>query len=281
MSVEEQQEWIVVLECAGCGRRGTAQGAREALSSLMASLARLRPTGLAGSDRYALQLRVVASTAPDALRLATTRWERAQADLQLPRSGLVRAEVLTPEEFEWECDDGLTALSYRSEAVEATDRARCGDAQLSSILRDPHTGLVAWDLLRHHLEYVVASSGADRTHALVLVDVQRDGRGLSEPDLNPVARQLESLLRSADIVARVTDSRFAVLLEDTSEQAAAAIAHRLAVGLEARAGICPSMGFDLSEPGDDGCALYARAAAALARACATGSPERFDRPQSG
>lgn len=274
MPVTEQKEWIVVLECT----RTRGGVGRHELSCVMESLTDLRPTGLPGPDRYALQMHVVTPTAPDAVRRATRYWEEALTGLGLPQADVVRAEVLTLPEFEWECERGLATIATSDDAPHLRS-GTINEHALSDILKDRATGLVAWDLLRHHLEYVVASSPSNQRHALLLVDVRREGLSLAEDEVHAVAQGLGRLLRSADIVARVEASRFAVLLEDTSEEVAAAVARRLAAGVPTHA-VAPvhvTVGFVVSEPGDEGSTLLAHCAAALAHARRSGSPQRFDR----
>lgn len=236
------QEWIVVLECTRVGVRTT----EDELSSLMASLAPMSPSGLPGTDRYALQVHVVTATAPDAMRVATARWEEALAHLGFAGPALVRAEVLTVEEFEWECATGLAALP-------------------------PVSGLATWELLRHHLEYSLASAGDDRTVALVVIELHPGA------DPREAPARLKRLLRPTDVIAPITESTFAALLEDTSERVATAVARRLAegVGTPARPA---TVGFALSEQGDNGDALIARAGDAVDRARSGEGPGRRQRP---
>jgi acetyl/propionyl-CoA carboxylase alpha subunit len=89
--------WIVVLEVVVEGDDPQAKVRR-----LEESLADLNVTTLYSRDRYAAHLRITATTCVEALLTAFSRWQEAAQSLELPSSQVVRAEVLTVEEFEQE-----------------------------------------------------------------------------------------------------------------------------------------------------------------------------------
>jgi hypothetical protein len=92
-------EWIVVLEVAAepADSVGTA-----GIQRVVRALGDVGAVALVASDRYALQLRVTAETCSDAMLDAVSRWSDAARDAGMPRSDVVRAEVLTVSEFERE-----------------------------------------------------------------------------------------------------------------------------------------------------------------------------------
>jgi diguanylate cyclase (GGDEF)-like protein len=96
---------------------------------------------------------------------------------------------------------------------------------------DHLTGLPNRLLLRRRLDDVVASSGGDRSAALLFVDLDHfkqinDSIGHNGGDavLAEVARRLAEVVRSTDTVARVGGDEFVILLTDVTKDAAARVA---------------------------------------------------------
>lgn len=94
------QHWIVILELAE--DRDAPIGLPE-IERLLAAFDSTGPTALLGSDRYVLQLPVLAESCQNALEEAVSCWCKAMTIARVPKSDVVRAEVLTVREFEWEC----------------------------------------------------------------------------------------------------------------------------------------------------------------------------------
>ena len=94
-------EWVVVLEATG-PRRGHAHDDL-GLEALLKALARFDAVGMHSHERYAVQVRLAATSGAEALTAALAEWRLAVNELGGPRPELIRAEVLTLEEFERDC----------------------------------------------------------------------------------------------------------------------------------------------------------------------------------
>ncbi len=107
--------WVVVLEAAtGIDRRS--------LDRLLELLADVQPAALHCPDRYAVQMQIAARGQPEALFVALSRWRSALATVGQPVAEVVRAEVLSPQEFELDCRgayrDAATAASGAADGAE-------------------------------------------------------------------------------------------------------------------------------------------------------------------
>jgi diguanylate cyclase (GGDEF)-like protein len=103
------------------------------------------------------------------------------------------------------------------------------------------------------------------------------GGGTRDEVLVAVAQRLAATLRPADILARVGADEYTVLLQDTTERAALAVADRILDAIRHPIAIASqqftpsaSAGVALSRAGDDARAVVTNAKAALAKARAAG-----------
>ena len=88
--------WVVVLEAAtGVDDRS--------LHQMLQVLADVQGVALHCPDRYAVQTEVAAGGQAEALFVALCRWRSALAAAGQPATEVVRAEVLSREEFESDC----------------------------------------------------------------------------------------------------------------------------------------------------------------------------------
>jgi diguanylate cyclase (GGDEF)-like protein/PAS domain S-box-containing protein len=109
-----------------------------------------------------------------------------------------------------------------------------------SLLRDPLTGLGNRSMFHERLERAVAARRRDDAHlAVVVVELEhvdrlRTGSDRSGPDhaLREIGARLERLVRFEDIVARMGDDQFAVLLERLrGPEEVSVVAERLSAGI--------------------------------------------------
>jgi diguanylate cyclase (GGDEF)-like protein len=103
--VEQQMtsaQWIVVLEATADG--STPQVDEATLSRLLEGVSDYGPIALLSDDRYAVQLRVTAANPYEAAGVALRRWSGAVFSLGAPAWNIVRADVMTLEEFTLEFD---------------------------------------------------------------------------------------------------------------------------------------------------------------------------------
>ncbi len=109
-------KWVVVLEAAGRIDHWSLHQMLEVLSDSQA-------VALHSPDRYAIQMEIAARACADALMVASERWRSAHRAVRQPLSEVVRAEVLSQQEFERECQwaSGDAALSLE-DAREAAER---------------------------------------------------------------------------------------------------------------------------------------------------------------
>ena len=276
-------DWIVVLEAGGVPG-GSLE--IEVVRDLLEAVADSRPSALYSPDRYALQLVVHADGPVRALRVAVARWSGAVAELGLSEWPLVRAEVVTPAEFERECEleklrAGLPATGGPLVPIEFVERELIEEELLRRAFSDSLTGLATRELFRDHLEQALLrahSTGGRR--AVLYLDLddfgtvsERFGRTVADEVLVEVSRRLKGSVRRADTVARMGDDEFAVLLEDDSETGAAAVAHRVVGELRRhqevhgdRLVVTASAGLVLSEPGQDADAVLRSAGLAMSAA---------------
>jgi hypothetical protein len=88
--------WIVVLEVP-------TDLPGWALERVVQLLADVHALALHGPDRYAVQMSISAGGQPEALFVALARLQGAVAAVSEPRPRVVRAEVMSREEFERDC----------------------------------------------------------------------------------------------------------------------------------------------------------------------------------
>jgi PAS domain S-box-containing protein/diguanylate cyclase (GGDEF)-like protein len=90
-----------------------------------------------------------------------------------------------------------------------------------SLLRDPLTGLANRTMFHERLERAVAARRRDEAHlAILLVELGQPnttgggvGQSAEEPGLREIGTRIERLVRFEDMVARVANNQFAVLIE--------------------------------------------------------------------
>src|SRR3954463_15465138 len=93
-------QWVVVLEADASAPRAIDE---RGLQRLLRVLSAMRPVALHSPQRYALQVQLEASSHGEALDRAVAGWRAALSRLGLPAPRLIRAEVLTLDEFDAEC----------------------------------------------------------------------------------------------------------------------------------------------------------------------------------
>jgi diguanylate cyclase (GGDEF)-like protein/PAS domain S-box-containing protein len=116
-------------------------------------------------------------------------------------------------------DPSVRGVTINSRDV--SERKRLEDELRDQALRDPLTGLANRTLLNDRLERALTLQKADDHYlAVVFVDLDdlknvNDGLGHAAGDelLQEVGRRLQSVVRSADTVARVSGDEFAVVLD--------------------------------------------------------------------
>ncbi len=276
---------MVLLEVTGEGRSGE-MGAGD-VKGLLHSLDP-GPCGgaLHSRDRYVLQVTARGSGPLDALADVLARWEHAVERRDLPRWKVVRTEVFTPEELEREfadaeCADILVPAPSQAPSEGHNDLGR---ELLLQAFSDPLTGLLTSGAFAHRLGTALGGDPSPRGVAVVWVNIDgfrafdaRFGSEGGDEILVSVAERLVATLRSADALARFGGDDFAVLLEDTTEGAALAVAGRIleavrrpvTIGDTEVAPSC-SAGVAVAGPGDDSEEVLRRARAALAVAKGAG-----------
>jgi diguanylate cyclase (GGDEF)-like protein/PAS domain S-box-containing protein len=274
--------WVVVLEAAD------ADGGEidvDVVERLLEAVAEADPVALYNADRYALQLSVASESAPEALLTAIALWRSAARRTEAPLWELARAEVITQAEFERErslLDDGASVLQTGDEALEAL---------LEEAFHDALTGLASPGVFHDRIERAVASG---RTTAVLLVDIDNlsalnDRLGLAAGDevLMATARRLNALLRPGDLVARLGGDSFGLALDDSSREAALAVAERVVAGASRpllidgdSVAVTVSIGVAVAEPSHSAAELLRNSRDALSVAKSKGgdTKELFSRP---
>jgi len=171
-------------------------------------------------------------------------------------------------------------------ARDVTDLHRLTDQLTRLAFTDDLTGLANRARLIERLAFALARAEAGAKQSLVLVDLDRfsdvnahRGHDVGDAVLRGVADRLTAVVRAGELLARVGDDRFAVLVEDVRDEfAAVSVAERLRaaaggtwvadiVGGDDRAvELTVSAGVVLGELGDDPDVILGRADLALQRA---------------
>jgi hypothetical protein len=116
----DDTKWVVVLEAA-CGIDDWS------LHQMLEVLSDSQAVALHSPDRYAIKLEIAARAYADALFVASERWRSAHGAVRQPLSEVVRAEVVSQQEFERECQmasgDAALSLDDPAEAAERLLRA--------------------------------------------------------------------------------------------------------------------------------------------------------------
>ncbi len=114
-------QWIVVLEAAVGVDDSSLHRMLQILSSAEA-------VALHCADRYAIQMEITAGGQAQALFVALTRWRSAHRAVDQPLTEVVRAEVLSREEFERDC-----RLAYGDGAVSAAETTEGAERRLRAV----------------------------------------------------------------------------------------------------------------------------------------------------
>ena len=93
-----QRRWMVLLEAVPSARTSLIDC--DTADALLSALGVEHVGALHRPDRVAVQVSVSAADVAAALTVVLSRWRRAAAHVRLHDWEVVRAEVLTPEEFE-------------------------------------------------------------------------------------------------------------------------------------------------------------------------------------
>jgi GGDEF domain-containing protein len=266
------EHWVVVVEAVAEAHAPAIE--TDAMAGLLEELSDCHPGVLCVPNRYAIQLRLRATGAIDALFAAMTRWRQALQAVHAPEWGVVRVEILTGEELERECrsaemEDQLGdwfASQPRGDAV--------ADDLLRQAFQDPATGLPTVQLFRGYVEQALTRRRPEgAAHAVLVVDVAATAPSPEPPPelvLVEAARRLAATTRSGDTVARVGEDQLALLAPDVAENHAPGLATRAldavcgpfsTEGRELALRAC--VGVALSRPGCDADRLLCDATAAM------------------
>lgn len=252
--------WVVVLEAHTRHAGGTID--ERAVQQLLAALPHARPVALHSPERYAVQVHLEAGDEASALRLTMAQWRTSLAALGVDNPRLLRAEVLTLEEFERDCrlaydTDGPTGPEGDPSAQPG---GRLGDRLLWQVFHDPLTNLPGRLLFMNHLEHeLVRARRVGTEHFVVVLGIQRLGTmnaelGGSAGDevLVTSAQRLRAALPPESAMARIGGGEFAVLVRTQAVASAVRLASRVLrylgepvligeqeVALTASAGIVP------------------------------------------
>ena len=280
------QHWVVLVE--GVCAPGELDLA--ALKRLLQVVRDSSPVALHHTDRCALQLHVEAPSFSEALAVAIARWEHGVRQLGWPEWRLVRAEVLTLQEFLDDCriayGEGQADLALA--ASQGQPAPRVGDDLLRQAMQDQLTGLEEAAVFACRIEHAAGGiTEGDSTCALIVLDIDGFSRldpGRRDELLVAVAARLSSLLGADEKAARLEADRFAVLVEKGSRGAAASLAERIIDALRtpfllgahpARGGepaevsISTTIGIAVGLAGQSGESLLAEATSALEQAKVT------------
>lgn len=280
------ERWVVLVEATRDAGHGAIDGS--AVERLHQALDPGSEGGvLHCADRYVLQVATIAVGPVEGIFDVVSRWTDAVGHLNLPAWGLVRAEVLRPEELqrEFECAHReATAFQPASANPGREDDDDVGHALLRQAFSDPLTGLLSREALSHRVDAALSASGGQRGVAVVRLDLdgfervnEAFGGWTGDQILIDVARRLAAMLRPADSLARSGGDEYAIVLKEGTEEGARAVAKRMldilrlpitASGHEFA--LTASAGVALSEPGDGAEAVMGKAGVALNTAKAVG-----------
>jgi diguanylate cyclase (GGDEF)-like protein/PAS domain S-box-containing protein len=234
------EKWVVLIEAEG-DPAGEAIDAHAIARLLQALHCGSEGGALHCPERYALQVTVAGASPTAVLRDVVSRWTTAVRHLELPAWKLVRAEVFTVAELERQLDSASGDEGQEAPLQPVGDAARAhdtGDELLRHALSDALTGLPGREALIHRLGVVLRGGGDEGATGVVVVDLDgfagvNEVVGGTDADrlLIALAERLAGTLRPEDEVARFGGDEFAVVLEDTTEQAALAVAERLVAAI--------------------------------------------------
>jgi diguanylate cyclase (GGDEF)-like protein/PAS domain S-box-containing protein len=254
------------------------------------------PGALHTPDRCAVRLDIAAVDAEDAVTIALTRWRRMLASLELPYWPVVRAEVLSPEEFDrdaQQADPASLATMLTISERRPPEGESVAKQLLDRVFSDPLTGLPTGETLQSRLGHALLPPGGGARHVTVAcydVDASdggddRRGQVVGDQVLVTLAQRLARGLRPQDTVMRFGESGFAILIEKTPADEALGVARRTHDGLcqpvvvESQEVVVPaiSAGVAVAGDGEPPEAILSNVEAALSRAKELGGNrlERF------
>lgn len=285
--------WVVVLEATSApASRGIGRGDVRALIEVLEA----HPAALHSQDRCAFQLPIAASTQAEALYAALSHWDEAFARLELAPWEIVRAEVLTSEEFERDVESFRSSLEDGGISSEPGEPEDSAEELIRRAFSDPLTNLKGQAEFQDRLEWVLTRSGGARMPAVLCLDVDqfrsvnaRFGRTVGDQVLVGVAARLRAAVRPTDMVARLGGDQFAVLVEDGVRPHLERLAERLLMVVaepfelgDTVLTVTAAVGIALSEVGDTAARLLPRALVALdaAKQCGGLTGAKAARPRS-
>ena len=227
-----RQEWVVVME-AVCT---PAVFDFTSLQRLLLAAHDCSPVGLHAPDRCGLQLRVTADDTSDALTVAMQRWGSAVSGLRHLEWKVTRVEVMTVEEFEYDCDVVCRHSDiWPSETTEWEAGQLGNGAELLRLaFEDQVTGMETPGIFAYRLEEAAARRRDAHSSALLMIDFEelkagnnQSGAELGDVLLAEVADRLLGVLGGAGKTARMGKNRVAVLLDPASEETAVSTADRI------------------------------------------------------
>lgn len=285
-------QWVVLLEAAPDAGHGPIDG--DDLRRLRQALCGSYGGFLLCRDRYALHVAATAASALEALAIVIARWSEAVRQLQLPAWELLRTEVCTRKEFEREFEraDGAEIGFQAPERDGAPkEHDEIGRQLLHRAFSDPLTDLLDRQALAIGLETALAARCGCGPIAMVcldLNDIQRLNAVFApttgDQILVAVAQRLAGTLRPRDLFARTGCHEYGVVLDESTEEAAVAVARRMLDTIRVPMVVsgqeiilAPSAGVAMSRPGDTAELVIANAGAALdaARATSARGPALF------
>ena len=288
-------EWVVVLEADARVPEGVLD--EVSLRRLLEALPDVRPVAMHSTERYALQIQLAAHGEAEALGLAVAHWRGALERLGVRSTRLIRAEVMTLEEFQRDCDlayVGEALVEQDSTHLEPVKADRLGDRLLWQVFYDPLTRMPALGLFINHVERALMRSGdlGRRPGVLVLklADagsvVERCGRAVGDEVLVTCAQRLRAALPPHLTAARIGTDEFAVLVEgapeDLAEHAVAvlrALADPVSVG-DVWISVSARAGFAIATQSQEAEQLLGEARAAMSAAGETTTEVQSYRPGS-
>ncbi len=227
------REWVVLLEATGDVASGAIEvGDVETLLKALSSCG----GALHCPDRYALQFTASGSSPAEALVDVLRRWADAVRQLGLPPWEIVRTEVCTPEEFECEFQSGASDDNpvARPRPDPQSQDDDIGAQLLREAFSDPLTGLIGSEAFAHRLDVSLAGTRGKHGVGVVCLELdafhrvnERFGGVTGDEILIEVGQRLSAVLRPGDALARLGNDEYAVLLEDTTEEAAIGVARRM------------------------------------------------------
>ncbi len=266
--------WVVVLEVAATSTHQVMR--REDLHALLEAMSDHEPSALFHPSRYALQLRVLSASPAAALSSAMSLWTEAVGAVDLPPWGLVRAEVLTHEEFERE----VFSLDAYREGVHGPaghEDPRPGEDLLRNVFTDALTGLASYELFLDQVRAALAASDPERSMAVLVTDIDDfarvnadAGHVVGDQVLRALAGRMAEAVPGAVATGRLGGNAFAMLIAERSAGAAESMAQRLVAELRTPLNadgrtvlVTASVGLAPASPGGSAEDLIAHAAVAV------------------